>query len=472
LSPSFSRRAVVLYLAGLAAAAAAVFFLAFFLGRRPSLDQQLSRLTDPPPPKGATSGIPSLRPQEPVPEEAPAAPVPEGQPLGEGARVVRSPRPQTGLAVAVDVAALARFEFPGASGPRTHRDGLNRFFREAPPGLTVGLRSLEGAAGGCAGTNLLKSPGTWPADDLRIALDAPLERGPLNPLKAVEEAGASLSAVPGERAVVLLAGGADGCGADLCAGELPPAVAGARIHVILLAPPPAGTEAAADAAAPPVFDPPWAAPYRCLAERGGGTFSVATTPEALAEQLLRIARGLESVVVVRAFHGAGREVQGPSPEGAAGWGVTLDDHGGGEGGGQVRAVRTLPASFPVPGGTYVLRGRYGGQEKTVAVAVAPQERAEVRLEFATGELFVEVRDEAEEELVGDTAGFGCIWGAEVRAAGEEAPLGSTCRFPAHFELSPGSYRVRVWSKGTERVLEDVSVDAADTVVRSVVLARE
>jgi hypothetical protein len=118
---------------------------------------------------------------------------------------------------------------------------------------------------------------------------------------------------------------------------------------------------------------------------------------------------------------------------------------------------------------HVLKARYAGQERTAAVAVAAGERAEVRVAFATGELFLRALDAAGGEVVGDSAGFRCAWGADVYPAGDEEsrPVASTCSFPARLELAPGTYLVRARWKGVERVVEDVTLEAGASTVRDV-----
>jgi hypothetical protein len=252
------------------------------------------------------------------------------------------------------------------------------------------------------------------------------------------------------------------------------------VHLILLArPPEPGAEPempeAGTAGAPaPVFDPVWAAPYRCLAERSGGTVAAAASASELETALRRIATDLESAIAVRAFRGNGQEIQGISPGGETGWGVLLRP-GGAEGGGEgSRMAELFPASFSLPGGVYLLKGRYGVQERTAAVAVAPGERAEVRISFPTGEVFVQALDAAGGEIAGDSTGFRCAWGAEViqGEAGEESVVAATCSFPARFELPPGVYRVRAHWKGLERSIDEVAVEGGGSSVRTVSFGAE
>jgi hypothetical protein len=101
--------------------------------------------------------------------------------------------------------------------------------------------------------------------------------------------------------------------------------------------------------------------------------------------------------------------------------------------------------------------------------VAPGERAEVRISFATGELFVQALDAAGGEIVGDSAGFSCAWGTEVLQGqeGEESVVASTCSFPSRLELAPGVYRVRARWKGLERSMDEVAVEGGASTVRAV-----
>ena len=89
--------------------------------------------------------------------------------------------------------------------------------------------------------------------------------------------------------------------------------------------------------------------------------------------------------------------------------------------------------------------------------------------FATGELFLQALDAAGGEIVGDSTGFRCAWGVDVFPGGgeESQPVASSCSFPARLELAPGSYRVRARWKGIERVIDDVTVEAAASAVRAV-----
>jgi hypothetical protein len=473
-------RKALIYLLLLALAATAVFFSTYFLGRHSTLEAELERLTAPraaSPPAGKERGIPSLQPAQPPAEAVPATPAePGAQPLGEGMIALRSPLSPPGMVVVADLPALAAA--PARDGAAAGA-ALAAFLRQPPSGLRVGARALAGAPDDCGATDQIAALSAAGATDLAVAFDRASGRGlgPRNLVKAVEAAATDLASVDGERVVVVIAGGAEGCGADLCGSAPPPGGSEQRVHVVLLAPPPQsgeepGLPAAAGAAAlpAPVFEPEWAAPYRCLAERTGGTIEAATGPAQLESALRRIAGRLESAVAVRAFHYTGQELRGISPDGQAGWGATVRAAGGTpEAPSPTLDAGLFPAAFAVPAGVYIVKSRYCGQEKTAAVAVGPGERAEVRVTFSTGELFVRALDAAGGEISGDSTGFRCAWGADVFAgeAAEEKNVASTCTLPVRLELAPGVYRVRVRWKGLERLVEEVTVEAGASAVRTV-----
>jgi hypothetical protein len=462
-------RRTVVYLLCLAAAALAVFLATYFLGRHSTLEAELERITAPRPASptaGKSRGIPSLQPVE-APQGAPAPqPLPGSEPLGEGILVTRSPLEPPGMVIVADLPALTA----------ASREGLVAFLRQPPDGLSLGLRALAGSADECGGTDLITGLTNGGAGELLLAFDrsAGLGQGPRNTAGAVAAAAADFESAAGERVVVLLAGGEEGCGADFCGEAPPPGGAGLRIHAILLVPPPPGDEpgipvfGGPEVTSPP-SEPPWAAPYRCLAERSGGAVEIASSPAQLEAALRRAARRLEAAVTVRGFHYAGREIRGMSPEGPEGWGATLKPSVPEAGGIESIAVDLFPAAFAVTAGVYIVKGRFREQEKTAAVAVAPGERAEVRVQFATGELFVSALDTAGGEIAGDSTGFQCAWGAEVLQGDEggERTVARTCSFPARFELAPGDYRVRVRWKDLDRVLEEVTVEPGASVVRTV-----
>jgi hypothetical protein len=403
--------------------------------------------------------------------------MPGGEPLGEGMSVKRSPLEPSGMVIVADLPALAA---PGA-GPVAPGAGLAAFLRQPPGGMNIGVRALAGAAGECGGTDTI-APMAGGGGELPVAFEraAGLGQGPRNPAKAVEAAASDLEAVTGERVAVIITGGEEGCGADLCGAGAPPGGGAQRVHVILVAAPPLPgsepemPEAGSTAGPAPVFDPPWAAPYRCLAERSGGAIEVVTSAAGLEAALRRVAARLESAVAIRAYHYTGQELKGISPEGAAAWGATLRPSGGTAGEGVSVEAGLFPAAFAVPAGVYLVKSRYAGQEKTAAVAVAPGERAEVRVTFATGELFVRALDAAGGEIVGDSAGFRCAWGADVLQGeeGEERTAAATCSFPVRVELPPGVYRVRARWKGVERVVEEVAVETGTSTVRTVSFGAE
>lgn len=474
-------RKAVLYLAALFGAAVAVFLATYLLGRHPSLEAELERLTAPraAPDSGKSRGIPSLQPAEAPVEPPPAQPDAGGEPLGAGILVSRSPLEPAGMVIVADLPALSRA--PGDEAPSL-TGGLAAFLSRPPGGLQVGVRALAGAAGECGATDSLLALGPRGGGESVLALESgyALALGPRNLGGAIRAATDELAAVAGLRYVVIVAGGEEGCGADFCGASAPPAAPGQRIHVILLAPrlplgsDPGVPEAGSTGTLQAVFEPAWAAPYRCVAERSGGTVTTVSSPTEFEAALRRIAGTLESAVVVRGFHYTGQEIQGVSPEGDAGWGVAL--HRGTDAGAGIQLVesRSFPTAFAVSQGVYVLKMRYGGQQRTAAVAVASGERAEVRVTFATGELFLQALDMAGGEIVGDSTQFRCAWGADVFPGGEEEslPVARTCSFPARLELAPGTYRVRARWKGTERVVDEVTVEAGANTVRAVSFGTE
>lgn len=471
-------RRAALYLAALAVAAVVVFLVTYLIGRHPSLEAELDRLTTPrnASDPGKSGGIPSLQPFEAAPEEPVATQDPTAEPLGAGIVVSRSPLEPAGMQIVVDVPALAAATGEGAP----FAAGLAAFFSRPPAGLQIGLRALGGAVGQCDSTDALSGLGRSAGGEVAAALDpaSGRGRGPRNPAKAVEAAASDLASVAGERSIVMLTGGAEECYGDICGAASLPGGPGQRIHVLLLASrPQPGSDsgmpsAGSDGTLQPVFEPDWEGPYRCLAERSGGTLASVSSPAELEAALRRLAGALEAAVVVKAFHFAGQEIKGISPGGAAGWGATLRLGTGA----RDRLIESdlFPTAFSVAPGVYVVKARYGGQERTVAVAVAAGERAEVRVNFETGELFVQALDAAGGEIVGDSTGFRCAWGVDVFPAGSEEsrPAASTCSFPGRLELAPGAYRVRARWKGIERVIDEVTVEAGANCVRAVSFGQE
>lgn len=474
-------RRAILYLTGLAVAAIAVFLTTYLLGRHPSLEAELERFTAPrvAPESGKSRGIPSLQPAV-APIEAPAvAQDSGGEPLGAGILVNRSPLEPAGMVIIADVPALV--QIPADEAP-SFASGLAAFLSRPPGGLRVGVHALAGAAGECGSTDSLSGLGQGGGGEFALALDAGSGPGlgPRNPGGAVQAAAEQLSSVAGLRYIVVVAGDEAGCNADFCSAFATPEVPGQRIHVILLAPrlkmdsdfgvPDAGSTGALQA----VFEPAWAAPYRCLADRSGGTVATVSSPAELEAALRQITGTLESAVVVRGFHYTGQEIRGVSSGGDAGWGVAL--HPGTAAGAGILMIdsKLFPAAFAVSQGVYVLKMRYGGQQRTAAVAVASGERADVRVTFATGELFLQALDAAGGEIVGDSTGFRCAWGADVFPGGDEESqlVAGTCSFPARLELAPGTYRVRARWKGIERVIDEVTVEAGANSVRTVSFGAE
>jgi len=476
-------RRAILYLAALVVAAIAVFLATYLLGRNPTLEAELERLTaprivsDP----GRSKGIPSLQLTVAPPEAAVAQPDPGGAPRGAGILVSRSPLEPAGMVIVVDVPALAPVSEDDAP---SFTGGLAAFLSRPPAGLRVGLRALAGAVGECGATDALLGLGQGGGGEYAAALDpaSGIGLGPRNPARAVAAAADDLAAVAGVRCIVIVAGGEEGCNADLCGAAAPPGGPVQRIHVLLLAPrlqsgiEPGMLDADSVGLLQPVFEPAWAAPYRCLADRSGGTVASVSAPAELEAALRRISGALEAAVVVRGFHYTGQEIRGISPGGDAGWGAMLRPETDADLTAGVRMFESdlFPAAFAVSQGVHVVNARYGGQERTAAVAVTAGERAEVRVTFATGELFLQALDAAGGEIVGDSAGFRCAWGVDVFPGGgeESRPVASTCSFPARLELAPGSYLVRARWKGVERVIDEVTVEAGASSVRTVAFGKE
>jgi hypothetical protein len=210
----------------------------------------------------------------------------------------------------------------------------------------------------------------------------------------------------------------------------------------------------------------------CLAERGRGDLFQASTAGELEDALLRIASDLQPNVIARAFHSGEREITGASVERRNDWGVAVSPVG--TPGRQDIDASSFPAVFNLPAGEYDLSFRYRGQERTVTgLTIFPGERVEVKTDFRAGELYLQPKDSAGQELVGDTTDFNCFWGAEVFQEEDlNRDYGASCSFPAHFVLQPGSYTVRAW-KGPEDVwIEKVKVEEGGTSVETAVFAGE
>ena len=449
----------LLYVGGLALASVAVFFAVYFAGR-PSLEDEIARLRLPPAaPSDRGRGIPSLQ----APVEVPPPPPPGGieveQTVAEGIVVTRTPLSAPAIGIVIDLEGVGN----------GYRGAVASFFAQPPVPAAFAVRALSGAPGDCSGTHALRALGPWAPDALLAALDGGLAvvRGPRSPARAVEAAIADLDGAEGERAVIVIASGGDGCGDDPCTGAGPGGTA-ARVHAVLLVSP---EEAAAGNGAPRApfetpEEPAWVAGYRCLAERTGGTVALVASPGELGRRLRLVSQGLESTIVVRAFHGHEAEVRGIAPESSE-WGASLTARGATEGEVTVRLSPSLPAVFAVPAGTWDLRCQYNGVLRRAPVSVAPGERAEVRVTFATGELYVEARDSAGGEIAGDSAGFGCLWGVEIFPEEGEEAVAASCALPSRLELPAGSYRVLVRWKDHELATGGVSVEAGGVAVRSV-----
>jgi len=111
----------------------------------------------------------------------------------------------------------------------------------------------------------------------------------------------------------------------------------------------------------------------------------------------------------------------------------------------------FPAAFAIPQGVYVVKARYGDRSGPPRSPWPPGERAEVRVTFATGELFLQALDAAGGEIVGDSAGFAAL-GADVFPAGKRGIRagGKHVQLPARWSwLRDLSVRAR-W-KGIERL---------------------
>lgn len=458
------------YLALLAAASAAAFAAAFLLGRKPSLEEELGRRAAPPPGDRAGSGIPSLRPPPPPPPAPPLPPAAE-RPLGEGLQVRLEPVASPGAVLVLDLESLELLEQQTPEGPRRLREGVLGFLRTPPGGVSIGLRTLDSDPGTCGATARMLAPGGWTGAELVGSFERALarERGPRNVLHAVERAAADMDPVPGERAVILVAGGEEQCGAYFCGEDAPPVPATMRVNVLRLSPEPRASSGrwwddVRDVFAPPA-DPWWVASLKCLAGRTGGSYAAVSDPGDLETALRRITRSLESALEVRVFHFTGQEVRGLPLEDGPQWGAEVAERGS-DGPAALQSV-SFPARFSLPAGSWDLKVWYAGLEKKATVVLAAGERAVVQAAFTTGELFVQARDPAGTEIVGDSAGFGCPWGAEVLSDTDGRLAARTCSLPARLELPTGSYRVRVHWKGQERIVEGISIENGATVVRAV-----
>jgi Ca-activated chloride channel family protein len=456
-------RKVFIYLAVLFAAAVIVFAITLTVGRSPSLERELAHRSALGRTEPRSLTIPSLAPGEP--EEAEPVeerPPPEVQQLTKDITVTRYVQEEAAMVLLLDGDALSQ--------PGRFQQGLRGFFHRLPASVEIGLRSLSGArAGDCTGTALLRAPGPWSASELTRALkDAPYE-GPRNISFGLEEAAADLGEVSGERAVVVVTGGDEGCGGTPCrvAEALQESAEEARIFTVLLRPPPDYSSFYGEE--PPLV---WQSRMECMAERGRGAFYQASSAAELEAVLLEISSTLQPNLTVRVLHAEGREVTGVNVEKRDAWGSSVTPSGAGPE--QGRESNAFPAVFSLPSRSYDLEVRYLGQERRMSgLGLSPKERVEVQINFRAGELYVQPKDAAGEELVGSTEDFDCFWGVEVFSSGAtgKEPVRS-CAFPAYFVLEPGTYTFRTWMGESETWTEEVKVAEGETTVKSVVFRAE
>jgi len=458
-----------IYIAGLTISSVIVFFLVFSFGRSPSLEQEMARRAYRQRGKEVLS-IPSLKPAEvEEPVEVEELPVPEVVNLAGDVTVSRLPLAEAGMVLLLDGLLAGQDGNGGSLSGEEFRRGLEGFFRRHPANVRLGLRMLASELeADCGATARLKQCGTWPPSELIGAVRRGEARGPRNISRGLEDAAADLVDTTGEQAIVVITGGDERCGGAPCqiAAVLQEALNPVRIFVIVLRPP---TGYAPYEAMPP---PVWQSRMECLAERGRGDLFQASTAGELEDALLRIASDLQPNVIARAFHSGEREITGASVERRNDWGVAVSPVG--TPGRQDIDASSFPAVFNLPAGEYDLSFRYRGQERTVTgLMIFPGERVEVKTDFRAGELYLQPKDSAGQELVGDTTDFNCFWGAEVFQEEDlNRDYGASCSFPAHFVLQPGSYTVRAW-KGPEDVwIEKVKVKEGGTSVETAVFAGE
>jgi len=453
---------VILYFAFLAVASGVVFLLAFTLGRRPTLEQELARRTIME--RGTESlTIDSIQDPEPEKSEEPEEeiPAPTVQSIAEDVTTTRFPSLEAGMVLLLDGGLLSAAGDYDYFSPRRFLEGLESFLTHPPASVRIGLQTLSAStAGDCGGGRQLLPCDLWSAGEPAAALRSagPVD-GPRGISRGLEEGAAGLSGVPGDRAVVLVTAGGEECGGDPCrlVEDLRSDGSPLGVFVIALGPPPGYMPAEAPL-------PPWQSRLECLAEGGRGRLFRVSSPRELEETLRAVVASLRPNVTVRAFHGD-REIQGASVGDREAWGAAA---------GTGKAVYRFPASFSIPAGTVDLRVWYHGEEKRLeGIGLAADERIDVLVNFHSGELYIETKDAAGEELVGDTSGLDCYWGVEVFAA--DNPLsgaGSSCAFPAYFVLPPGSYTVRVWNGEREHWLDDVRVRKGKTAVEKVAFKEE
>jgi hypothetical protein len=464
-------RKFIIYIVSLAVASVVVFIFFFTFGRRPSLEQELARRTALQRPPDISLSIPSLKPM--VPEGAEEAvevlTPPKVHAMSEDIEVARYPLEEAGMLMLLDGQVLAPADGAAHFSPSGFRQGLERFIDRLPANIQLGLRSLAGGfKGDCSGTLQLQPCGFWSPVELRNALGSAAPSGSRSLSRGLEDAAADLAGVPGEQAIIILTGGDEECGGAPCqvAASLKLANPQLKIFVIVLRSSEVGWQVGE---MPP---PLWQSRMECLAERGEGALFQAGTGDELEEILLRIASSIQPNLTVRALHSAEREVTGIEVEQRNAWGASIStaDYRGGR-----REVKnSFPAVFSLPEGEYELLLWYRGQERRLeGLNIAARERVEVKVNFRSGELYVEAKDVGGEELVGATGGFDCFWGVEIFDRDDlDRDSGTACSFPAYFVLSPGSYIVRAWKGTTDVWVENVKIVEGETTVKDVVFRGE
>jgi hypothetical protein len=457
-----------IYLAGLTVSSAVVFLLFFGLGRSPSLEQEMARRAYQQ--RGDRSlSIPSLKPaetEEPVEEEA--LPPPEVSRLTEEITVSRFPLDEGGVLLLLDPELVSRQ--PGGIPPHADfRRGLEDFLREMPSSFLMGMRALAAEEEGSCGETIQLLPlGSWSPDELLDAAERGRAGGPRNISGALESAAADLGETIGEQAIIILTAGEERCGGSPCqtAALMQEMPRPAPTFVVLL------NRAGSGGLPGQEIPPPWLTRVECIAERGGGEFFQVSTALELKRVLLRIVTGLQPNVTIRVFHSEGREISGTNVEDRMAWGAVMTPVSEPQSPGIGAA--SFPAALTLPAGAYNLRLWYGGSERTVENLDVPSgKRVEIEANFRAGEFYLQSKDSAGQELVGDTGDLDCFWGTEVFQKDDMTrDYGASCAFPAYFVLEPGTYTVRAWKGASETWVEDVVVTEGETVVKTVVFAEE
>jgi hypothetical protein len=463
-------RKFIIYTLSLTVASVAVFLFFFTFGRRPSLEQELARRTLLRQPPESSLTIPSLKPALPEEvEEAVEEPPPQVHVMSDDVEVARYPLEEAGMLMLLDGQVLASVDGAGYFPPAGFRQGLERFIDRLPANIQLGLRSLSGDfKGDCSGTVQLQRCGLWAPAELRSALGGLSPSGSRSLSQGLEDGAADLAEVPGEQAIVILTGGDEECGGAPCqvAASLKLVNPQLKIFVVVLRPSAAGR---------PVVEmspPLWWSRMECLAERGEGGLYQAGTGTELEEILLRIASNIQPNLTVRVLHSAEKEITGLEVEQRNAWGASVSTADGRKGGRRVE--NSLPAVFSLPEGEYELTAWYRGQEKRLeGLSVSARERMEVKVNFRSGELYVQAKEGAGEELIGATGGFDCFWGVELFDRDDlNRDSGTACAFPAHFVLRPGTYTVRAWKGSNDVWVENVKIAEGETTVKTVVFREE